>query len=252
MRADHGRALPLVLPVHAFAAAHEPDDEDEQAARPIPDGPLVVSLESLPPTGAHVVLANELLDNLAVRLLERTTEGWAEVGVDEALSEVLLPLAGVSVLAVPEAAVGSRVAWQQAASRWLREAIELAPRVVVIDYMTTTDLMAARPSTDWLRTYRGHDRGSSPLLQLGDQDITCEVALDQLAAVRPPSVVRDQSTFLAAHGVDQLVDDGRRAWEQGAAQGGLDALRGRSRVLEAEALADLDGLGGFTVAEWVL
>ena len=53
------------------------------------------------------------------------------------------------------------------------------------------------------------------------------------------------------HGVDALVDEGRTAWEQGAAQGSLEALRGRSRMREAEALTDLGGLGAFTVAEWV-
>jgi SAM-dependent MidA family methyltransferase len=251
LRSDHDRRLPVVLPVHAFAAAHEPDDEDEQPARLLPDGPLVVSLESLPPTGAHVVLANELLDNLPVRLLERTAEGWAEVGVGSDFAELLLPIEPPPALADIDASAGSRVAWQEGAARWLREVLELAPRVVVLDYMTTTGQMAARPSTDWLRTYREHARGGSPLSDLGEQDITCEIALDQLAAVRSPSEVRDQKSFLAAHGVDALVDEGRADWEQGAAQGGLEALRGRSRMREAEALTDIDGLGGFSVAEWV-
>ena len=212
---------------------------------------MVVSIESLPPTGAHVVLANELLDNLPVRLVERTAEGWAEVGVESDFEELLLPIELPPALADIEASPGSRVAWQEAAARWLREALELAPRVVVFDYMTTTAQMAARPSTEWLRTYRGHDRAGSALSDLGVQDITCEVALDQLAAVRPPSEVRDQKSFLAAHGVAALVDEGRTAWERGAAQGGLEALRGRSRIREAEALTDLGGLGAFTVAEWV-
>jgi SAM-dependent MidA family methyltransferase len=246
LRAEHDRRLPVVLPVHAFAAAHEPDD-DEQPARLVPDGPLVVSLESLPPTGAHVVLANELLDNLPVRLLERTRDGWAEIGVDEELEEVRLPTTASPAI---EASPGSRVAWQEGAAGWLREVLELAPRVVVLDYMTTTAQMATRPWTEWLRTYRGHERGGSPLTDVGEQDITCEVALDQLAAVRPPSAVRDQRSFLTAHGVDALVDEGRVAWEQGAARGDLEALRGRSRIREAEALTDLDGLGAFTVAEW--
>ena len=200
LRAEHERGLPVVLPMHAFAAAREPDDEDEQQARLLPDGPLVVSLESLPPTGAHVVLANELLDNLPVRLLERTADGWAEVGVGSDFEELLLPIELPPALAEVEASLGSRVAWQEGAAGWLREALELAPRVVVFDYMTTTAQMAARPSTEWLRTYRGHDRGGSPLSALGEQDITCEVALDQLAAVRPPSEARDQ----------KLVP--RRAW----------------------------------------
>src|SRR4029077_12111819 len=119
LRAEHERGLPVVLPMHAFAAAHEPDDEDEQQARLLPDGPLVVSLESLPPTGAHVVLANELLDNLPVRLLERTADGWTEVGVGSDFEELLLPIELPPALAEVEASPGSRVAWQQGAAGWL-------------------------------------------------------------------------------------------------------------------------------------
>ena len=77
------------------------------------------------------------------------------------------------------------------------------------------------------------------------------MAIDQLAAVRAPVSVRDQRAFLTEHGIDELVEDGRAAWERGAAEGGLEAIRGRSRVREAEALTDISGLGGFTVAEWV-
>jgi SAM-dependent MidA family methyltransferase len=146
---------------------------------------------------------------------------------------------------------GSRIASQEAAARWLRDALEVASRVVVFDYMTTTAEMARRPWTEWLRTYRGHERGDPPLVQLGSQDITCEVALDQLAVVREPVSARDQRTFLADHGIDALVEEGRAAWQLGAATGGLGAVRGRSRVREAEALTDLAGLGNFTVAEWV-
>ena len=161
-----------------------------------------------------------------------------------------MPVDAPPALAAVVAPPGSRVAWQEEAGAWLRAGLELADRVVVFDYMTTSAQMVARPWTDWLRTYRGHDRGGAPLAHLGEQDVTCEVALDQLAAVRPPFEVRDQKSFLGAHGVDALVDEGRRAWDRGAARGGLEAVRGRSRIREAEALTDLDGLGGFTVAEW--
>src|SRR5204863_494423 len=69
-----------------------PDDPD-LGRRPIAGlGPLVTALAELPAgpfTG--VVLANELLDNLAFRLLERTHEGWAEVRVGERLDEVVVP-----------------------------------------------------------------------------------------------------------------------------------------------------------------
>jgi SAM-dependent MidA family methyltransferase len=247
LRAEHERGLPLVLPMHAFAASHEPEEDEDVV--PLPDGPLAVSLEELPPPeSAHVVIANELLDNLPIRLLECETDGWAEVGVGEDMAEVLLP---TTIMPPIDGPPGARIAWQEAAAQWLRDALDVARRVVVFDYMTTTAQMASRPWTDWLRTYRGHERGGAPLAELGTQDITCEVALDQLAAVREPEKVSDQRTFLEAHGIDSLVDEGREAWRRGAATGGLEAIRGRSRVREAEALTDVGGLGGFTVAEWV-
>ena len=249
LRAEHERGLPLVLPVHAFAGGLEPEEDTDVPPPVVPDGPLAVSLEALPPPeSAHVVLANELLDNLPVRLLEHTAEGWAEIGVGADLAEVRLPTSLSPTIDVPP---GSRIAWQEAAARWLRDALEVAPRVVVFDYMTTTADMARRPWTDWLRTFRGHERGGLPLDQVGSQDITCEVALDQLSIVREPATVRDQRAFLAAHGIDALVSEGREAWQRGAATGGLEALRGRSRMREAEALTDVGGLGAFTVAEWV-
>ena len=84
----------------------------------------------------------------------------------------------------------------------------------------------------------------------GTQDITCEVAVDQLAVVREPESVESQADFLRAHGLDELVAEGRAAWEAGAATGGLEAIRGRSRIGEAEALTDAQGLGGFRVIQW--
>ena len=67
----------------------------------------------------------------------------------------------------------------------------------------------------------------------------------------PTFEVRTQAAFLGAHGIDELVDEGRAAWQAGAGIGDLAALRGRSRVREAEALCAPDGLGGFTVMHWV-
>ena len=121
---------------------------------------------------------------------------------------------------------------------------------MVIDFASTTAALADRPWMDWVRTYRAHARGGHPLEELGIQDITVEVAIDQLAAVRPPDEVRSQAQFLAAHGLDDLVDEGRRTWRERAAEGDLEAMRGRSRVTEAEALTDPSGLGAFRVLEW--
>jgi SAM-dependent MidA family methyltransferase len=142
---------------------------------------------------------------------------------------------------------------QAAARAWLRDALAVAGhggRVAVVDYATTTADMAARSPSDWLRTYRGHARGGALLDDLGAQDVTCEVAVDQLALVRPPSSDTSQDEWLRIHGLDDLVDEARRTWAERAHRGDLAALAARSRVTEAEALTDRSGLGAFRVLEW--
>lgn len=243
-------ATPACLPALRYVTverstaqqALHPDQVEIRAG--LPDGPI---------TG--VVLANELLDNLPFRLVERTDDGWDEVWVEEG-REVLLPVEepwprAFVGLDVPP---GARVPVQEQAAAWLADALALVERgrVVVVDYADTTGSMAGRPPADWLRTYRGHERGGDPLEDAGSQDITVEVAIDQLAAVRAPDEDRTQAEFLRAHGIDELVEEGRRLWAERAHLGDLAAIRARSRVTEAEALGDPAGLGAFRVLEWVV
>ncbi len=214
----------------------------------------VESVAELPPgpvTG--VVLANELIDNLPFRLLERDPDGWQEVRVDDRVAEVLVPdPSGTGARLAPGAPVGARIPIQVAAAGWLADALGLVARgrVVLVDYADSTPSMACRPWTDWVRTYRGHARGSHPLADLGRQDVTCEVAVDQLSAVRAPLVDRSQAEFLRAHGIDELAAAARTAWQERAHVGDLQALVARSRVAEAAALTDPSGLGAFRVLEW--
>ena len=238
-------------------------DQDPDAA--VPDttgsGPLVTSLAELPSVRIQgVLLANELLDNVPFRLLERTADGWAEVFVvlerDGSLGEVVVPaedtLVELADRLAPDATVGARIPLQAGASRWLRQALDVVERgrLIVVDYCSTTPELAARPVREWLRTYRAHDRGGPPLLAPGSQDITCEVAVDQLASVAEPDLETTQADWLRRHGLDELVDEGRRIWAEGAHAPDLHTIRGRSRVVEAEALTDPTGLGAFTVLEW--
>ena len=174
-----------------------------------------MSLPDLPRLpGPCVVLANELLDNLPFGLLERTADGWAEVhvGLDgDDLVEVPLPTADDGDV---DAAVGARIPRQSAAAAWVADARALAGpggRVVAFDYASTTAELAQRPWTEWVRTYRGHARGGPPLERLGAQDITCEVAVDQLPATAATS---SQADWLRAHGIDDLVAEGRAEWER--------------------------------------
>jgi SAM-dependent MidA family methyltransferase len=125
--------------------------------------------------------------------------------------------------------------------------------LVLIDYaVATTAELAGRPWRDWLRTYRGQERGAHYLREVGDQDITADVCVDQLVSVcGEPDAVRSQAQFLRRWKIEELVDEGRRAWEAEASRPGLNAMRMRSRISESEALLDPAGLGAFTVLEWV-
>jgi SAM-dependent MidA family methyltransferase len=217
-----------------------------------PDG--VESRATLPPPEhPGVVIANELLDNLPVRIVERTEDGWAELhvaGDQPVWLPAPLPVGPVG----PDVPVGARIPVAAEAAAWLRAALATvtAGRVVVLDYADSTASMARRPMEEWLRTYRAHARGTEPWRDLGQQDITCEVAVDQLAAVRPPDADSTQADWLRAHGIDALVAEGRRIWEERAHIGDLAAVRARSRVTEAAALTDPSGLGAFRVLEWTI
>jgi SAM-dependent MidA family methyltransferase len=240
------------------------DEDDPDGASVLPGGgPRVASLGDLPAGPlVGVVFANELLDNLPFSLFERLGSGWAEVRVGESadggFEEVLTPAeaadAELASRLVPAASVGARVPLQSAASDWLRTALRSLHRgrVVCVDYAATTAELAARPQGEWLRTYRGGGPGGLPLEAPGSQDITVEVCTDQLARVAVPVADRSQSEFLVAHGLESLVADARTAWEAAAARPDVEALKARSRVSEAAALADPAGLGSFRVLEWAV
>ncbi|MDZ7733860.1 MAG: SAM-dependent methyltransferase [Acidimicrobiia bacterium] len=222
------------------------------------DGPGVAVRDDLPPAlPTGVVLANELLDNLPWRLLELVDGRWWEVRVGartEGLVEQAVPADPEHVelvhRLVPDPPPGARVPLQLRARAWVDRVRGLLGRgrVVVFDYMSTTPELASRPVNEWLRTYRGHDRGVAPLREPGTQDITCEVAVDQLHA---PDLDRSQADFLDAHGIRRLAEEGRRIWEARAHIGDLEAIRARSRVAESRALTDPSGMGAFRVLEWI-
>ncbi len=219
-----------------------------------PDG--VESLAALPGSVGHgVVFANELLDNLPFRLLV-FDDGWREAQVATDRDGRLVERLGGRLEGRPwlpaTAQLGSRVPWQEAATRWVHEARAALTggRVVTIDYVTPlTATLAAEPWRQWLRTYRRHERGEHYLADAGGQDVTAQVALDQLPE---PDAVRSQAQFLQRWGIGDLVEEGRRVWSEQAAAPSVAAMAMRSRVREAEALLDPRGLGGFTAVEWAI
>jgi SAM-dependent MidA family methyltransferase len=253
------RAVLHARPACSVAGALRYVAVDASPAQRALHDPRVTSVPEMPAepvTG--VVFANELLDNMPFRLLVFDGE-WREAHVDVdgagRFVEVLAPIVGEPPFRLPgDVGHGARIPWQERGVHWLATALTLVDRgrVVVVDYASDTARMGRRPWREWLRTYRAHSRGDHYLSAPGAQDITADVALDQLAAaVRPADAVRTQAQWLALHGIDRLVEEGRQAWAIGAARGDLAALAGRGRIREAEALTDPSGLGAFTVAEWV-
>ena len=218
-----------------------------------PDG--VESTERLPDGQFDgVIIANELLDNLPFRLAV-FDDGWREAYVVELPDGGLVEQLSATFDALPTvlpstAALGARAPLQDAARTWIDDARTRLGRgvVVAIDYCTaTTAQLAAMPWREWLRTYAGHDRGGHYLADPGTQDITAQVAIDQLPE---PDAVRTQAQWLQLHGIDELVAEGKAYWEANAARPDVAAMRMRSRISESEALLDPSGLGAFNVLEF--
>lgn len=208
----------------------------------MPEGPIV-----------GVVMANELLDNLPFELFVFDGE-WKQAFVglsdDGRFNEVLCSAKMPSFLPAT-APHGARVPVQTAAVEWVKKALASIDRgrLIVIDYCSaTTAELATRPWREWLRTFRQHERGVHYLSESGDQDITSQVAIDQLPA---PTSVCSQAEFLRYWGIYGLVDEGRKYWSTQMGVPDLLAMKMRSRVSEAEALCDESGLGSFTVLQWV-
>lgn len=237
-----GDALRYVT-VEVSGAQRERHPVDVESLVDLPDEPF-----------DGVVFANELLDNIPFRLAVYDG-GWREAFVvdrgDGTFGEILSAPFDPLPLGVPaRAAHGARVPVHTAGVEWVARARSLlrSGSVTVVDYASpSTAALAVRPFREWLRTYRGHERGGHPLVAPGSQDITTEVALDQFP---PPDAIRSQAQWLQRWGIDELVDEGRRIWTEQAQLPGLEALRMRSRVSESEALLDPRGLGSFTVVEW--
>ena len=246
---------------------HAIERSDAQRAQHL-EHPSLVSSATGPsdPVPVGVVLANELLDNLGFDLYQHSGHQWSELRITQGpdpdeFATVAVPLAEPSpvveelnALVGAPAPEGLVVARQVAARDWLTEALASlqAGRVVVLDYGATTAELAARGS--WLRTHVRHSEGDPNrwLSDPGTCDITVDVATDQLQLVRQADSVRTQAEFLRAHGIEDLVAEGKRHWQESAHIGDLSALRARSRISEAEALLDPPGLGSFRALEWLI
>ena len=217
-----------------------------------PEG--VVSVAEMPEGRRRgVVVANELLDNLPFRLAV-FDGGWreamVEVSADGALLEVTAPAPAHWSWLPSLAPHGARVPVQEDANAWVHRARRSIAHgtVLAIDYCTPrTALLADVPWRDWLRTYRGHERGGHYLRDPGEQDITAQVCVDQLPEV---TAARSQAQFLQRWGIEEMIEEGKSVWRAQVASPTVHSLRMRSRVGEGESLLDHSGLGSFVILEW--
>lgn len=219
--------------------------------------------EAGPTTRINVVLANELLDNLPFQVARYDPsrvegDGWAELRIDlngdGELTEVLAPLTTTRAeLTLLKRIAASRessvidVPLARAARSWVKVMRDRADHLLVFDYGEPTAVLADRPDRGWLRTYRSNGRGSGPLRDLGHQDITIDVPVDQLP---PPRSSSRQKSWLERHGLMTELRMAERELANNPGMANLAAIRAQSASIEAAALTDPAGLGNFIVAEW--
>jgi SAM-dependent MidA family methyltransferase len=251
---------PLLATIDVPASAVEVSPAARAALEPIV-GADSVSADFDPSGFRGVIVANELLDNLPMAIVQLTEDGWRErwVAADrDGLSFVDAPprdevLAWLDRFAGPVGS-GGWVEVQMQAYAWVERAVRgmEAGSVVLFDYGDTMENLAPRRRDGTLRTYRAHHLGPHPLDEPGATDITADVNFTAVAAAAATGgaeveVVR-QDTFLARWGLRQRMSELRRL-ELDLARGGdeLERLKVRTLRHEAETLMHPRGLGDFQV-----
>lgn len=212
----------------------------------------VQDLESVSPiTG--VVLANEILDNFPVRLIEVEEDGLAEicVGWDEGLCEIpgpiSCPLDPNLEKAVDGLEIGDRFEVITGLDAWCAAAAGALGRgfLLVIDYGDIEPGIWNMRPAGTLVTYRNGHLGLDPFSDPGREDITAHVNFSELeravkrAGMNPLPTVR-QRAWLDSLGLGKIVADLRR--EEGIARWegrhgdwvGLMAERSRVETLDAK------------------
>jgi SAM-dependent MidA family methyltransferase len=265
LRADQREHLTLEPADEALGPfAHRADPDEAPIVVP-GSGPIVSGLDDLPAMALDgVVIANELLDNLPVHLVERADGSWLEVRVglddDDHLCETLVPAPPELASEADHVSAGAdvpdrgRLPVPVAITEWLERVAALLDRgeVLLVDYADDVRGLVQRGQTEWLRTYAGHGRGAAPFDAPGRQDITCDVPIEFLrwASERAGFTIASETTqaeWLAGLGIDELVAEGDDTWRARAHLGDLEAVAGRSRGVEAAALTDPTGLGAHRV-----
>lgn len=216
-----------------------------------------------PPGAVGCVLANEVLDNFPVHVLEVTSVGVQELYVDLDGSHLVEHLGPLSTPALAEPArlaaghlgSGARFELCPELDSWCAAAAGALSRgyLLLLDYGgVEPDIWLEHPrGTLW--THGPADIGPSPLGEPGRKDITAKVNFSAVtravaaAGFRPEPLV-SQRTWLMSLGIAQVAEDVETAGFQAALEGWLleaEVLQGQlGQLLE---LGAVGGLGDILV-----
>ena len=220
------------------------------------------SISELVPVSDGVVIANEVLDNLPVHLLEFRSGEFAELYVhapDSGLELVAGPLSDPELLGLlPETGFdptdGHRLEVSPAVVDFVRScaaAVETGS-VVFVDYGLTWRDLANRPAGT-LVSYSDAGADDRVLDRPGEKDITSHANWDVVAsALRSASFEvsgpTSQREVLNEFGLPQLEESlTQRQRDLTAGGRGAEALRTLSRRQALGALGDPNGLGGLEI-----
>ena len=217
------------------------------------------SLERVPP-GVSCVVANEVLDNLPVHVVEKSDGRLLELFVDaddRGLVERHLPLRDPDVLERAEAfdiPEGARVEIAVASEEFARACAGLVARgaVIFIDYGLGPEERTSRPRGT-LVSYSAGGSDDLVLNRPGERDITAHadwgaVTASLVAAkmeVAGPVLQRDVLRSLGVAGLDEALKK-EHAEALTSGRGG-EAVRALARRQVLGALTDPGGLGGLQV-----
>lgn len=180
------RATPLPAVIHEFGAHRGQLRTDILEAAPSLTYHTYESNDAWPAHLEGCVIANELLDALPFHRVQVVNGQWREVYVgltDGELGwvtgelsnpELLEPLDGLPL----EYMDGYTTEVSLGARRWLETLAARLERglVFLFDYGHETDqYFGPHRSKGGLRTFQRHQRGEDPFVEIGEQDITCDV-----------------------------------------------------------------------------
>lgn len=234
---------------------------EERQRRLIPDATWVGSLADLQPVPDGVFFANEVLDNVPVRIVEGSVAGPQEIWVearDDGLTEVARPAAEdvaafldhIGVVLEP----GARFEVPESAAAFVRDAVTSVERgaIFFVDYGDNTKGLLERPLGSLL-CYSEAGVDDRPLDRPGAKDITVHanwnVVIGELirAGWRAAAPTK-QRAFLEALGARELISAYKEAHDEAVREGrGADAVRALSGRSAIGQLLDEGGLGGLDV-----